>query len=35
MVPECKAVYRRVEHKVFMLDKLRYFIDKQVSLLVY
>ena len=35
MVPEYKAVYRRVEHKIFMLGKLRYFIDKRAALLVY
>ena len=35
MVPEYKAVYRRVEHKIFMLGKLRYFFDKRAALLVY
>ena len=35
MEHEYKAVYRRVEHKIFMLSKLRYFIDKKAALLVY
>ena len=35
MVPEYKAVYRKVEHKIFLLGKLRYFIDKRAALLVY
>ena len=35
MVPQYKAVYRRVEQKVFMLGKLRYLIDKKSALLVY
>ena len=35
MVPEYNAVYRRVEHKAFLLRKLRYFMDKKASLLVY
>ena len=35
MLPEYKAVYRRIEHKVYMLGKLRYFIDKKAALLVY
>ena len=35
MIPKYKAVYRRVEHKIFMLGKLRYFIDKKAALLVY
>ena len=35
MVPEYKAVYRRVEHKIFKLGKLRYVIDRRAALLVY
>ena len=35
MVPEYKSVYRRIEHKVFLLGKLRYFIDSRAALLVY
>ena len=35
MIQEYKAVYRRVEHKIFMLSRLRYFIDKRAALLVY
>ena len=35
MEHEYKAAYRRVEHKIFMLSKLRYFIDKKAALLVY
>ena len=35
MIPEYKAVYRRIEHKVYMLGKLRYFIDRKAALLVY
>ena len=34
-MPEYKAVYRRIEHKIFLLSKLRYFIDKRAALLVY
>ena len=35
MVPEYKSVYRRIEHKIFLLGKLRYFIDRRAALLVY
>ena len=35
MALEYKAVYRKVEQKIFMLGKLRYFLDKKASLLVY
>ena len=36
MVTEYKAVYRRVEHTIFMLGiKLRYFLDKRAALLVH
>ena len=35
MLPQYKAVYRRVERKVFMLSKLRYLIDKKSATLVY
>ena len=28
-------MYRRVEHKIFMLGKLRYFIDRRAALCVY
>ena len=35
MVPEYKSVYRRIEHKVFLLGKLKYFIDSRAVLLVY
>ena len=35
MLHEYKAIYRRIEHKVYMLGKLRYFIDKKAALLVY
>ena len=31
MLPEYKAIYRKVEQKVFMLGKLRYIIDKKKS----
>ena len=32
---ENKAVYREAERKVYMLGKLRYFIDKDTALLIY
>ena len=32
---EYKALYRKVECKVYMLGKLRYYIDKKTSLLIY
>ena len=35
MVPQYKAIYRRVEQKMFMLCKLRYLLDKQSAVLVY
>ena len=35
MIPQFKAVYRRVEQKVFMLCKLRYLVDKKSATLVY
>ena len=35
MLQEYKAVYRKVEYKIFMLGKLRYFLDKRAALLVY
>ena len=35
MVSEYKFVYHRVEHKIFLLGKLRYFIDKRAALMVY
>ena len=35
MVPEYKYVYRRIKHKIFLLSKLRYFIDRRAALLVY
>ena len=34
MVPEYKSVYRRIEHTVFLLGKLKYFIDSRAVLLV-
>ena len=34
-VPGYKAVYRGVEHKIFMLGKLRDFVDRRAALLVY
>ena len=35
MIPQYKAVYRRVEQKVFMLGKLPYLVDKKSAILVY
>ena len=35
MIPEFNAVYRRVDHKVFMLNRLRYLLIKKAALLVY
>ena len=35
MSQEYKSVYRKVEHKIFMLGKLRYFLDRKSALLVY
>ena len=32
---EYKPVYRKVERKVYMLGKLRYFVDKHTALLIY
>ena len=32
---EYKAVYRKAERKVYMLGKLRYFVDKKTALLIY
>ena len=32
---EYKAVYRKAERKVYMLGKLRYFINKETALLIY
>ena len=35
MESEFKAVYRKAERKVYMLGKLRYFVDKVTALLIY
>ena len=35
MLPQYKAIYRRVEQKIYMLCKLRYLLDKHSTLLVY
>ena len=35
MLHEYKAVYRKVEQKVFMLGKLRYLVDKKTAVLIY
>ena len=35
MLPQYKAVYRRVEQKIFMLAKLRYLLDKNSTVLIY
>ena len=35
MIPQCKAVYRRVEQKVFMLCKFRHLTNKKSATLVY
>ena len=35
MTNEYKAVYRKAERKIFMLGKLRYFVDKKTALLIY
>ena len=35
LVNEYKALYRKVERKVYMLGKLRYFIDKVTALTIY
>ena len=32
---EYKAVYRKAERKVYMLGKLRYFVEKETALLIY
>ena len=32
---EYKAFYRKVERKIYMLGKLRYYIDKTIALTVY
>ena len=32
---EYKSVYRKAERKIYMLGKLRYFIDKSTALLIY
>ena len=32
---EYKAVYRKAEHKVYMLVKLKFFVDKRTALLIY
>ena len=35
MFHEYKAVYHKVEQKVFMLGKLRYFVDKKTAVLIH
>ena len=35
LVNEYKALYRKAERKVYMLGKLRYYIDKRTALLIY
>ena len=35
MVPQYRAIYRRVEQKIFVLCKLRYLLDKQSTVVVY
>ena len=35
IVNEYKAVYRKAERKVYMLGKLRFFVDEQTALLIY
>ena len=35
MLHEYKAVYRKAERKIFMLGKLRYFVDSNTALLIY
>ena len=35
MYHEYKALYRKVEHQIFMLGKLRYLVDKRSAVLVY
>ena len=35
MLHEYKAVYRKAESKIFMLGKLRYFVDSNTALLIY
>ena len=35
IINEYKAVYRKAERKVYMLGKLRFFVDKNTALLIY